>query len=165
MGRSTPPSSEALLSDSQVKRLELRDGANKLKVLAAVRELNPKLLPFTPKPGTQQDLSLQNGSSAIIFSEVTRSILSSLGDEELRLTGLIVLYVLQKSVDDAEAHAQDDRTRSSSISEVFLKGQQPVAQGDKHLPRLRPMQAQPVKRVTKAVSDAGAGERNNRIRT
>lgn len=59
IGRSAHPISEELFSVSQTKRLELRDGAEELKDkerkdLAVEREPNPRLLLFTPKPGTQQ---------------------------------------------------------------------------------------------------------------
>lgn len=57
IGRSAHPISEELFSVSQTKRLELRDGTEELKDkerkdLAVEREPNPRLLLFTPKPGT-----------------------------------------------------------------------------------------------------------------
>ena len=54
-----------------------------------------------------------------------------------------------------EVHAQHDRKKSSSMS-VNLLTQQPFPLADKHMPWLRPLQAQPEKSVNKAVSVAGA---------
>ncbi|CAK7339311.1 unnamed protein product, partial [Dovyalis caffra] len=53
------------------KRLELRAGAEELrdkdrKDLAVERELNPRLLMFYPKHGTQQDQSEQAGLCASV---------------------------------------------------------------------------------------------------
>lgn len=65
--------------------------------------------------------------------------------------------------DKVEAHAQDDLPKFSSISAKALAGQQPVAFGDKHNPWLRALQAQPEKRVTRALSGAGAESKNHSL--
>jgi len=65
IGLCVHPILHELLSVSHTNRLELREGAEELKDkerkdLAVERELNPKLLLLTPKPGTQQDRVLQH---------------------------------------------------------------------------------------------------------
>jgi len=65
IGLCVDPTLHELLSVSHMKRLELRDGAEEQKDkdrkdLAVERELSPKLLLLTPKPGTQQDRALQH---------------------------------------------------------------------------------------------------------
>lgn len=65
IGLSAEPTSHELLSASHMKRLELREGAEELKDkerkdLVVETELSPKLLLFTPKPGTQQDRGLKH---------------------------------------------------------------------------------------------------------
>lgn len=72
--------SEELLSVSQVKRLELREGAQELKDFAVERVLNRKLLLLlTPKPGTQQDRSFA-------LSEQLDLLLFVHGDKRFRFT-------------------------------------------------------------------------------
>jgi hypothetical protein len=69
------------VSISQLKRLELREGAEGLKDerrdLAAARELIPRLLLLTPNPGTQQDLLLQDDFWVSTGSEEGQPLLSS----------------------------------------------------------------------------------------
>ena len=94
IGRSAEPMSDKLLSASQTKRLELRHGAEELKDkdlrdLAAEREHNPRLLVFTPKPGTQQDLSLQDGLWASTVTDWTEALPFLHETETLLLTGLL----------------------------------------------------------------------------
>lgn len=59
IGRVADPASVQAMSISQLKRLELRAGAEGLKDRErsdfAAAKVTPKLLPFTPNPGTQQD--------------------------------------------------------------------------------------------------------------
>lgn len=165
IGRSADPISEELLSVSQTKRLELIDGAEELKDkerkdLAVARELNPKLLLFTPKPGTQQGRCFW----ASIVSEGSGALLPLQGTETFLLNDLLVSSASADSVlslvDNVEAHAQDDLPKFSSISAKLLAGQQPVAFGDKQKPWLRALQAQPENSVTRAISELGAESKN-----
>lgn len=125
IGLSAEPTSHELLAGSHMKRLELRDGAEELKDrerkdLAVEIELRPKLLLFTPKPGTQQDRGLQHCFWILSVSEVAGpSPLCSFN--AFRLTGLLLPSVSsiteQCLPDDAEEQAQDGRSIFSSISE------------------------------------------------
>jgi hypothetical protein len=172
IGRSAHPISEELLSVSQTKRLESIDGAEELKDkerkdLAVARELNPRLLLFTPKPGTQQGRSVQHCFWASIVSEGSGALLPLQDTETCLLNGLSVspasadsVLWLLSLVDNVEARAQDDLPKFSSISAKLLAGQQPVAFGDKQKPWLRALHAQPEKSVTKAISELGAESKN-----
>lgn len=150
IGLSAEPSSHELLSVSHMKRLELRDGGEKVKDkerkdLAVESELSPKLLLLTPKAGTQQDRAPQHGFWVFPFSGALETS-PLLGHSNMfRLTDLWV-----PSPDNAETQVHEDRT-------IFLAGQKPDAFEDKHSPFLRALQAQPEKSVTKAESVAGAG--------
>ena len=52
---------------------------------------------------------------------------------------------------------------SSSMSVSLVTAQQPTALEDRHEPLLRALQAQPEKRVTRAVSLAGADSKNYKL--
>jgi hypothetical protein len=92
IGLSAELTSHELLSVSHMKRLELRYGAEELKDkerkdLAVEIELSPKVLLFTPKPGTQQGRGLQHCFWVLSVSEVTSPLFNF---NVFRLTGLLL---------------------------------------------------------------------------
>lgn len=157
IGLSAAPKSHVLLSVSHMKRLELRDGAEEVKLrkdLAAESELSPKLLLLTPKAGTQQDRAPQHNFWVLSLSGVFETSPFLCNSGMFRFTGLWVpsdsTNTEQPLPDNAEAQVQEDRT-------IFLAGQNPDPFDNKQRPFLRALQAQPEKSVTKAESIAGAG--------
>ena len=167
IGRVADPASLQAMSISQLKRLELREGAEGLKDrerrdFAAAKELTPKLFPFTPNPGTQQDWLLQDILTEVPVSVEWWASLSSCGIEFPRLTGLLLSSASSawvnkdfSSAEDKEAHAQSGWLTYSSLP-VSTLAEQPIALEDKQTFLKRPLQAQPEKSLTSAESDAGA---------
>jgi hypothetical protein len=155
------------VSISQLKRLELREGAEGLKDerrdLATARELIPRLLVFTPNPGTQQELLLQDDFWVSTGSVEGQALLSSRTTKFPHLPGLLESSAPSactkegsSPTDDRELHGQNRCLVTSSVPAKILTGQKPVALEDKQTFLELPLHAQPEKSVTNAESEAGA---------
>jgi hypothetical protein len=92
---------------------------NDRKDLVVEREVNPRFLLFTPKPGTQQDRSEQDGSWASGVSMGLQTLLFLQDPEMFLFCGLLIPSLIDTGLSfeqNAHKRAQHDGTIFSSIS-------------------------------------------------
>lgn len=144
IGRPLPSVSMRLMPVSQLKRLELMEGADCPKERERRDfEVVIKLLFSIPRPGTQQDC-LVHGICTVRVWILLCSCEFEFGFGFDRLFGL------------SDSLMQQDGLQPLLASRNAFAGQQPVVPEDKHISLGRPLHAQPEKRVTRAISEGGA---------